>query len=204
MQSSNNYSFKVLLLSPYPDNIKKSIESYGDTVDVLNTKIDNNLIKKNSYDFIISFGYKFILEKKTIDAVNRSAINLHISYLPFNRGAHPNLWSNIENTISGVTIHLLDEGIDTGNILFQKEIYIDEYLHSFKSSYDLLISEIENLFKINWKYIRINKFNSMEQEGQGSFHYAHDFERVRPFLKKGWDTNINELKSNFLKSNDSN
>ncbi len=199
MQISNKFSLKVLLLSPYPGEIKKAIESHGDNVDVLNIKINKNLIKKNSYDYIISFGYKFILEKEVIDAVNLAAINLHISYLPFNRGAHPNIWSNVENTTSGVTIHLLDEGIDTGNILFQKKVYINQDDHTFQTSYDLLISKIEYLFKKKWQYIRKNEFNSIKQKGSGSFHYADDLEKIKPFLTNGWDTNINEFKSNYLK-----
>ena len=53
MKVSNNYSLKVLLLSPYPDNIKDTLEEHGDIVDVVNTKIDVNFIRRNSYDFII-------------------------------------------------------------------------------------------------------------------------------------------------------
>ena len=68
---------------------------------------------------IISFGYRHkinedILRKK------KKIINLHISYLPYNKGAHPNFWSFAENTPSGVSIHKVDRGIDTGNIIYQK------------------------------------------------------------------------------------
>ena len=38
---------------------------------------------------------------------------MHISYLPFNRGAHPNYWSFKDNSPKGVTIHFIDNGIDT-------------------------------------------------------------------------------------------
>ncbi len=204
MKISKDYKLKVLLLSPYPDNIIKTIEHHGDIVDVVNTKIDVNFIRINSYDFIISFGYLFILDVDTINAVKFSAINLHISYLPFNRGAHPNVWSNIENTISGVTIHLIDEGLDTGNLLFQKEVAIDQDKHTFLTSYQLLISEIEYLFKMNWRYLRTNECKGWKQQGAGSFHYRKDLEGLRPFFNKGWDTNISEFRSNYLKSVKSN
>ncbi len=200
MKNSNRNSFKVLLLSPYPDNIKKVLEKNGDIVDVNDNKIETNLVKKNLYDYIISFGYKYILDKETINSVKRSAINLHISYLPFNRGAHPNIWSNIENTPSGVTIHLIDEGLDTGNILFQKEVFINQYDHTFHTSYDLLISEIEYLFEKKWKFLRLKECIGREQRGEGSFHFAKDLEKIKPFLKKGWDTNIYEFKTNYFKS----
>jgi methionyl-tRNA formyltransferase len=47
-----------------------------------------------------------------------------LSYLPFNRGAHPNFWSFIEKTQAGVSIHKINKGIDTGNIILRKKINI--------------------------------------------------------------------------------
>ena len=40
-------------------------------------------------DFIVSFGYRKIINKNLILKVKRPIINLHMSYLPYNRGAHP-------------------------------------------------------------------------------------------------------------------
>ena len=48
-----------------------------------------------------------------------------MSYLPYNRGAHPNFWSFVNNTVKGVTIHEIDQGIDTGKIILQKSIKFD-------------------------------------------------------------------------------
>ena len=44
--------------------------------------------------------------------MKRPIVNLHISYLPFNRGSHPNYWSFVENTPKGVSIHEIDEQIE--------------------------------------------------------------------------------------------
>ena len=55
----------------------------------------------------------------------KKIINLHISYLPYNKGAHPNFWSFADNTPSGVTIHEVNENLDSGNIIFQKKIEFD-------------------------------------------------------------------------------
>ena len=200
MLNCNRDFRRVLLLSPYPENIKHSIEEYGDHVDILNRRITSSFIKSNSYDFIISFGYSHILDENTINYVGEAAINLHISYLPFNKGAHPNVWSNFEKTISGVSIHLMDKGLDTGNILFQKEIYINKKEHTFLSSYLLLIWEIEKLFKLNWKYLRTNESNGWNQIGEGSFHYEKDLEIVKPHLKLGWETNIQDALNSYEKN----
>lgn len=79
--------------------------------------------------------------------------NLHISLLPYNREASPNFFSFIENTPKGVTIHQIDEGLDTGPILAQKELFFDESKETFASSYEKLILEIQMLFKENWSSI---------------------------------------------------
>ncbi len=189
-------TYKVLLLSNYPDNIKKSIEKYGDKVDISNGQINKEFIEKYNYDYIISFGYRFLIKDLVLKAVKKASYNLHIGYLPYNKGAHPNFWSNLECTPSGVTIHNIDEGIDTGNILFQKEIIIDQKVHSFASSYRLLINEIERLFDINWCYLRENKFNGWPQKKGGTHHFKRDLDKYKSLLKNGWETNIND----FLKS----
>ena len=50
---------------------------------------------------------------------------MHNSYLPYNRGKNPYFWTFIEEKPYGVTIHKVDEGIDTGEIISQKLIQYD-------------------------------------------------------------------------------
>ena len=192
-----NNSQKVLLLSNNSENIKKSIERYGDIVDTLDTKFDKFFIEKNKYDFIVSFGYRFLLDESILNSVKKTSYNLHIGYLPYNRGAHPNFWSNLENTPSGVTIHKIDKGIDTGKILFQKKIPINKKKHSFSSSYKILINEIETLFDNKWCYLRKNIFSGYSQKGEGSHHFKKDLDKYKKLLVNGWDTNINLILENF-------
>ena len=116
------------------------------------------ILNKNNINFIVSYGYSKIIKKDIIEAYKDSIINLHISFLPFNKGAHPNLWSHIEKTKTGVTIHKIDEGIDTGEILFRKEVIINTQKHTFNSSYNLLRKEIEILFQKNWGKIKSKSY----------------------------------------------
>ena len=92
-------------------------------------KVDLKTLKK--FNSIVSFGYRHIIDKKIIKKLKIPIINLHIGYLPYNRGAHPNFWSFIENTPSGVSIHEVDEGIDTGKIVDQKMIDFQYFLKIF-------------------------------------------------------------------------
>ena len=110
-------------------------------ISVKNIKKNLSLKEAKKADIIISFGYKKLLKTKVIKAARRPIINLHMSYLPYNRGAHPNYWSFIDNTPRGVTIHEIDTGIDTGNIIIQKKIklnIISRKLCTFKKTYNYL------------------------------------------------------------------
>jgi methionyl-tRNA formyltransferase len=66
------------------------------------------------------FGH--VLPKELISRVSGGILNLHPSFLPTGRGADPIPWNILENKVQGVTIHLIDEGLDTGNVIFQREI----------------------------------------------------------------------------------
>ncbi|MCD8568399.1 MAG: formyl transferase, partial [Geovibrio sp.] len=91
-------------------------------MEVLSERIDLPLIEEIKPDLIISYSYRYIIGEDVISAMNGGIINLHISYLPWNKGADPNIWSFLENTPKGVTIHKIDEGLDTGEILVQEEL----------------------------------------------------------------------------------
>ena len=97
-------------------------------------------------DFIISFGFRKIISQNIINKLKKPIFNIHLSYLPFNRGAHPNFWSFIDNTPSGVSIHKIDKGIDTGDVILRKKIYFDINLNkssTFKKTYKCLFLEAE-------------------------------------------------------------
>ncbi len=143
-------------------------------------------LNKINPDLIISYNYRHIISKDILK--HYKIINLHISYLPYNRGAHPNIWSHIENTPSGVTIHYIDEGIDTGNIIAQKRIIINKK-ETLKSSYRKLHFHIQLLFKSIFN--KIEKIKPKKQKGKGTFHLGKELKNIK--LKNGWNTTIEEL-----------
>ena len=113
------------------------------------------MVKTLNPKVVISYNYKYLISREILEILPKNKfINLHISLLPWNRGAHPNVWSFIDDTPKGVSIHVIDEGIDTGDILIQKEVEIFESKHTLKTSYELLHREIQQLFKSNWKKIK--------------------------------------------------
>jgi methionyl-tRNA formyltransferase len=99
------------------------------------------------YDLVVLYFYPHILKAEHIDAPRYGIINCHNSYLPYNRSANANVWSIIDqDSICGVTIHKIDEGIDTGNILARKVVDVSPvdtgkslYYKLERSAYDLWI-----------------------------------------------------------------
>jgi methionyl-tRNA formyltransferase len=148
-------------------------------------------------DFILSFGFRKIISENIIKKLRKPIFNIHLSYLPFNRGAHPNFWSFIENTPAGVSIHKIDKGIDTGNIILRKKINFNINLNkfsTFKKTYNCLFLEAENLFKNNFSKIYNKKYKKITTNDKGTFHYIKDL----PKWMKNWNMNISLAKKIYL------
>ena len=136
-------------------------------------------INKLKPDIIISINFDYILKKDVLGIPSRWAINLHTSYLPYNRGNYPNVWSIVENTPAGVTIHYMDEGIDTGDIIDQVEVKID-ITDTGKTLYKKLENVAFKLFKKNWDDIKSGKNKKTKQVGTGTYHKKRDVIKIDP------------------------
>lgn len=140
------------------------------------------------FDAVVSFGYKHILRPALLNTLTRPVINLHIAYLPFNRGADPNFWSFYDGTPAGVTIHHIDHGIDTGPICFQKQVQFKENELTFQQTYQRLIVEIEALFEQNIETLLAGDYTAVSQKETGTFHRAKDL----PMKTRDWNTCIKD------------
>jgi methionyl-tRNA formyltransferase len=182
---------KILILTSGEVNILDFLKQYGE-VTVHREKF--NLIDSVSYfDWIISYGYKHIIKNSEIKQAKNSIINLHISYLPYNRGCDPNFWSWYEDTPKGVSIHKVDEGIDTGPIYARRIVEFTEY-ETLASSYDKLKKSIENLFYEIFEDIINGKLLPSTPSTKGTFHLCKDLDKYRHLLYNGWDTPVKDLK----------
>jgi len=84
-------------------------------------------LRRAGADLFVVAAYGKILPKDVLDIPPRGCINVHGSLLPELRGAAPIQWAIAEGkTNTGVTTMLMDEGMDTGPILLQREMPIGE------------------------------------------------------------------------------
>lgn len=185
---------KVLLLSPYGSAIVKTLRDAGDSVEHSTGPLLPMLMPE--VDWIVMFGWRSILTKPVLLGYPNRIINIHGSFLPYNRGAYPNLFSWVDDTPKGATIHYVDEGIDTGRIIVRQDV---SFFHTknvtLKTSYDVIRLECEKLFERSWPRIRMGDVQGMAQEPKlGSYHTKKDAEPIIAKLSKGWDTPVDELK----------
>jgi methionyl-tRNA formyltransferase len=123
----------------------------------------------------VYFGY--VLKRGLLDALPAGCINVHPALLPYNRGAYPNVWSIVEGTPAGVTIHYIDEGIDTGDIISQREVPI-EPVDTGASLYRKLEIDCVQLFKEMWPSIAEGRATRRPQPDGGTSHRLADVRRI--------------------------
>lgn len=138
----------------------------------INSKKFLNKIRKESIDLIVSSNFNQILKKEIINLPKRGCINMHASLLPKYRGRAPINWAMINGEKeTGVTVHFLEEGIDTGNIIIQEKIkiedddYIEDVLEKVKEKYPLVLIKAINL-------LQDYDFKGKEQDLQKGSYYG--------------------------------
>ena len=185
---------KVLALSVIPSPLTPLLEASGCEVLERFDPIDAAFLRRHKVDFVVSYRFRHIVSQEVIDQLRGRIINLHISLLPWNRGADPNLWSFLEDTPKGVTIHYIDAGIDTGDVIAQREVRFPAPGETLATTYCALERNILQLFQEEWPGIMSGRAPLRPQGPGGSFHLLKD---KKPYLHliagKGWDTPVAEL-----------
>ena len=129
-------------------------------------------IKNISVDVIASINYLFLIESDIINHSTQFTFNIHGSLLPKYRGRTPHVWAIINNEKeTGITAHLIDEGCDTGDIISQIKIPINEIetgaeiLDKFKLEYYNLILDV-------FKKLNSGKLELIKQDEQLSTYFG--------------------------------
>ena len=85
------------------------------------------VVREANPDMIVVAAFGQILPKSVLDIPQYGCINVHASLLPKYRGAAPIQWSILDGeSETGVTIMYMNEGLDTGDILLQQVVPIED------------------------------------------------------------------------------
>lgn len=139
----------------YLCDFNKVISHYVDQSERLdfNAKKDLDKLRKKNIDLFILFGTS-IVKDSLLEIPSKATINFHSSLLPYYKGTVVEFWQlfNKDYKYCGATIHFVDKGIDTGNILVQegvevsdKDTFFDLRYKNIKKGIELIPKAIELL-----------------------------------------------------------
>lgn len=155
----------------------------------------DNFFKNLKNCFIISANNSYIFKKECVQ--NNTIINYHNALLPFHKGCNARIWSIWENDKkTGITWHMVEESIDTGEILIQKEIKLDDNftaLNLLDEQHKLAIASFKEAIE-NLK----NKISKTQISAGGGYHKKLALPN-KGYLDLTWDK---EKISRFLRAMD--
>ena len=106
-------------------------------------------------------------------------VNMHPSFLPYNRGVNPNFWAIVDGTPFGVTLHLASAELDGGPIIAQRSIDI-EWTDTGESLYKKARSEIFDLFIEVYPRLRSPEFiqTTFPQQESSAIRHSGEMQRA--------------------------
>ncbi len=95
-------------------------------VESVNTAAVRRLLRKLDPDAVVVNGTR-IVSAKVLDCIRRPFLNTHAGITPRYRGVHGGYWALVQDDAAncGVTVHLVDPGVDTGGVLYQQRIAVE-------------------------------------------------------------------------------
>jgi len=129
-------------------------------------------------DLGLSVFFGYILRPELISLFPRGVLNVHPAYLPYNRGSFPNVWSIVDRTPAGATIHYIDPSIDTGDIVSRTTVPVLP-TDTGESLYRSLEDACIDLFAETWpKLIDGTTARLRQSPDESASHRIRDVEAI--------------------------
>ncbi|HXX72928.1 MAG TPA: formyltransferase family protein, partial [Candidatus Acidoferrales bacterium] len=116
----------------------------------------------------------YLVPTEVLAVSKHGFLNLHPAYLPFNRGWHTPTWTILQGTPAGATLHFMDTGVDTGDIIHQKLIDV-----AADDTADTLYKRLKTLelevLQEAWPQLSTCNFTRIPQNlNDGTYHKRKD------------------------------
>ena len=164
---------------PYHQQIINVCNAYGTEwmeVESINDPAAIKVLKHREIGIVFLLWWPDIVKRKAIESVPGGFVNLHPSLLPYNRGMHPYYWSIVEGTPAGVSIHFIDDNIDSGSLICQREITTDITTTGYEL-YEIAQSTIVSLFKEKYDDIVSQRYELKDLDLEsGTFHLRKELD----------------------------
>tara|TARA_B100001059_G_C17836401_1_gene588470 strand:+ start:470 stop:1363 length:894 start_codon:yes stop_codon:yes gene_type:complete len=148
----NDNQIKISFICVRYDSKDEILKNYAEehNIDYLKHKNVNSdefilLLEKYNPDLFVSMSFNQIFKSKIFNLPKYKTINCHAGKLPFYRGRNVLNWVLINDEKEfGITVHFVDEGIDTGDIILQKSFQITDQ-DSYKTLLEKAYIECANI-----------------------------------------------------------
>tara|TARA_B100001029_G_scaffold117481_1_gene97367 strand:- start:18776 stop:19672 length:897 start_codon:yes stop_codon:yes gene_type:complete len=166
--------FDIRFIVPRIDTNDNTLLTFSKKYNIDYLKLENvnsnkslKIINNYSCDLFVSMSFNQIFKKQIINLTSIGIINCHAGKLPFYRGRNVLNWALINDEKEfGITVHFVDEGIDTGDIIFQKTFTIlekDNYNSLLNKAYincsNMLLEALGMILKGDYKRIKQKKIH---------------------------------------------
>ena len=182
----------------FDNSFNKNLDVLSIEKNSINSSEVFDYLRSKKIDYIFVYG-PGIIGKETINAYPRRIINMHLGLSPYYRGSGTNFWPIVNGEVQycGVTIHFLDEGIDTGDLIFQGRASVNknDTIHSLgskiiKVGIKLICESIDAISKDNFSPLR-------QDLSIGKTYYRKDFNADA--VKKAYENIENNLFGKYQK-----
>jgi methionyl-tRNA formyltransferase len=169
------------LVTVYTNERGSEIRAFAKEIGV---PICDRLEELEEVDFLISVQYHRILKKTHIDKARELAFNLHMAPLPEYRGCNQFSFALLNGDKEfGTTIHKIDEGVDSGDIIAEKRFQIPEnclidelYDLTYDASIELFREEVPKI--VCGHYVSVAQ-DSLLKDRSCSLHYRREIEELK-------------------------
>ena len=129
-----------------------------------------------TYDLVLSIHCKQLFPSELVNGIR--CVNVHPGLNPHNRGWYPQVFSIINGLPGGVTIHEIDEELDHGPIIAQREYAIQSWDTS-GSAYAKIMAIERELVLEQFIAIRDRTYQAVAPHVEGGVNYKRDFDKLK-------------------------
>lgn len=140
----------------------------------------SSYLQKRDVELGVLAWWPKIIKSPLLETPPRGFLNTHPSLLPYGRGKHPNFWALVEQTPFGVSLHMIDQGIDTGDVVAQIPIPYD-WTDTGQSLYEKSLTAMIHLFRETYPRLRSGEFPRIKQDAE--FATSHRAKELDPFCR---------------------
>ena len=134
------------------------------------------LMRELQPQYILGIHFPLIIPRDVLSLPSIGVLNLHPAFLPYNRGWHNSAWAMLDGTPYGATLHFMNEGVDTGDIVHQKQVLSapDDTGNSLYRK--ALAAEVETFIEAWPRLLSGNPPRTPQDPAAGTAHRKRDLE----------------------------